>query len=84
MPLDKYDLVAINYIDDYKDLAKEIYKAGLKRGYEKGVYKASIQLKQECVLKQFGDCSYNETGCSDCVIKNNIKAAMSAQGLLVF
>lgn len=46
MPLDKYDLVAINYINDYKDLAKEIYKAGLKRGYEKGILKnkTSIQL----------------------------------------
>ena len=26
-----------------------------------------------CVLTMFGDCSYNETGCSDCEIKEKIR-----------
>lgn len=33
--IDKFDIVAENYVDDYKELAKEIYKAGLKRGRSK-------------------------------------------------
>ena len=32
----------------------------------------------DCVLKMFGECSYDETGCSDCLIKAKIKKALSA------
>ena len=32
-----------------------------------------------CILTEFGDCSYNETGCSDCAIKQKIKTALSAK-----
>lgn len=27
----------------------------------------------DCVLKEFGKCSYKETGCSDCRIKSNLR-----------
>lgn len=30
-----------------------------------------------CVLTMFGECSYNETGCHDCEIKNKIRKALS-------
>lgn len=29
-----------------------------------------------CVLTEFGNCSYNETGCSDCKIKDKIRKAL--------
>lgn len=32
---DKFDIVAENYKDKYQGLAKEIFKEGLKLGYEK-------------------------------------------------
>ena len=37
----------------------------------------SIQPESDCVLKEFGDCSYSETGCSDCAIKEKIRNALS-------
>ena len=30
-----------------------------------------------CVLTMFGECSYNETGCHDCEIKDKIRKALS-------
>lgn len=30
-----------------------------------------------CVLTMFGKCSYNETGCSDCEIKDKIRKALN-------
>ena len=30
----------------------------------------------DCVLKQFGECSYTETGCSDCKVKRRISEAL--------
>ena len=38
----------------------------------------SPQPEQDCILKQFGNCSYVETGCSDCVIKAKIRKALSS------
>lgn len=32
-----------------------------------------------CILTEFGDCSYNETGCSGCMIKEKIRTALSAK-----
>ena len=37
------------------------------------------QKQNGCILTEFGNCSYNETGCSDCAIKAKIKNALSAQ-----
>jgi len=31
----------------------------------------------DCVLKMFGECSYNETGCSDCLVKEKISNALA-------
>ena len=40
----------------------------------------SAELEQrECILTIWGKCSYSETGCSDCLIKNKITTALSAQ-----
>lgn len=36
----------------------------------------SAHPEQDCVLKQFGDCSYAETGCSDCAITAKIRKAL--------
>ena len=33
--------------------------------------------KVNCVLTLFGKCSYNETGCSDCEIKDKIHKALN-------
>ena len=30
----------------------------------------------DCVLKEFGKCSYKETGCSDCYLKERIRRAL--------
>ena len=30
----------------------------------------------DCVLKQFGECTYTDTGCSDCKVKQKIRAAL--------
>lgn len=54
-----------------------------KKGYlgESGVI-AMIQNAQtvtftpDCVLKEFGECSYAETGCSDCKVKQKIRKAL--------
>ena len=35
--------------------------------------------EQDCILKQFGECTYKETGCSDCRMKVKIKAALSSE-----
>ncbi|MBR3001541.1 MAG: hypothetical protein IKF39_11135 [Oscillospiraceae bacterium] len=40
---------------------------------------SSVHPDYDCVLKQFGDCTYDTTGCSGCVIKAKIKAALSVQ-----
>lgn len=34
-------------------------------------------VQPDCALKEFGDCSYSETGCSDCKIKNRIRTALN-------
>ena len=33
----------------------------------------------DCVLKEFGNCSYSETGCSDCKVKAKIRNTLSVQ-----
>lgn len=37
----------------------------------------ALQDTQNCVLTLFGDCSYDETGCGDCEIKQTIYKALS-------
>lgn len=39
----------------------------------------SPQPETDCVLKEFGNCSYSETGCSDCKVKAKIRNALSVQ-----
>lgn len=54
--------------------------------YQKGAYcglidnAPTVEVPEEvnCVLTMFGKCSYNETGCSDCEIKNKIRKALNA------
>ena len=36
----------------------------------------TVGVEPDCSLKQFGECSYNETGCSDCFIKERIRRAL--------
>ena len=36
----------------------------------------SVDITNDCSLKEFGECSYNETGCSDCSVKANIREAL--------
>lgn len=33
----------------------------------------------DCVLTMFGECSYKETGCSDCKVKDKIRKALEAR-----
>lgn len=37
------------------------------------------QIPQDCCLTEFGECSYKETGCSDCTIKARIREALQEQ-----
>lgn len=37
----------------------------------------TVQPELDCALNEFGDCSYSETGCSDCKIKNKIRTALN-------
>ena len=39
---------------------------------------------EDCVLKLFGECSYNKTGCSDCEIKEKIRTALQASEWIPF
>ena len=39
----------------------------------------SVQPETDCAFKEFGNCSYSETGCSDCKVKAKIRNALSAQ-----
>ena len=32
-----------------------------------------------CILTMFGECSYNETGCSDCAVAEKIRKALSVE-----
>ena len=38
-----------------------------------------ISRQTDCVLTEFGDCSYSETGCADCEVKARIRNALSVQ-----
>lgn len=38
-----------------------------------------ISRQTDCVLTEFGNCSYPETGCSECAVKEKIRNALSAQ-----
>jgi hypothetical protein len=71
--MDKYDIVAENYSNDYQGLAKEIYKAGLRRGYEKAVRTAvpeyslpdDAMLCNKCACAVFREYDY----CPSCGAK---------------
>ena len=39
----------------------------------------ALTAMESCVLTQFGECSYSETGCSDCEIKEKIRKALEKQ-----
>lgn len=36
----------------------------------------TMGVETDCALKQFGKCNYNESGCSDCFIKERIRRAL--------
>ena len=36
----------------------------------------ALEHTDDCILKQFGECSYIETGCSDCKVKRRISEAL--------
>lgn len=36
----------------------------------------ALEEPNTCVLTMFGECSYKETGCSDCKVKNKIRKAL--------
>ena len=36
----------------------------------------ALEHSDDCILKQFGECSYAETGCSDCKVKRRISEAL--------
>ena len=41
------------------------------------IIKGLPAVQPDCALKEFGDCSYSETGCSDCKIKNRIRTELN-------
>lgn len=59
------------------------YPEDYKRGFNAAVMRdigiinnAPTIEPNDCVLKEFGKCSYKETGCSDCYIKERIRRAL--------
>ena len=36
---------------------------------------STAEPKLSCELQEFGDCSYSETGCADCTVKEKIRKA---------
>lgn len=42
-----------------------------------------IGRQPDCILTEFGECTYRETGCSDCKIKAKIRTALSAQQSII-
>ena len=41
----------------------------------------ALKQKKNCELTAWGECSYNETGCSECAIKVKITKALSTQAI---
>ena len=62
--MDKFDIVAKNYSSDYENFAKEIYKAGLKRGYDKGKNER-INKRGKWIVGADGNCYCSECGVSE-------------------
>ena len=75
-------------LDALKDRLKEllktepssIYGCGLRLAIENIDNAPTVEIPENavnCVLTMFGKCSYNETGCSDCEIKDKIRKALN-------
>ena len=67
------------YEKHHPRLATNVYEFGVAlRELIKNVEPVKVPENEvNCVLTMFGKCSYNETGCSDCAIKNKIRKALS-------
>ena len=58
----------------FSNMYREDYERWIKEVIDNAPTIASEP--NDCVLKQFGRCSYKETGCSDCFIKARIRRAL--------
>ena len=89
------DLIRREVLDDILELYEKHHPRLATNVYEFGVALRQLikntptvevpENEVNCVLTMFGKCSYNETGCSDCAIKDKIRKALSErpQGKLI-
>lgn len=68
----------LRFIADHAGMA---LADAISEAYRQGQQDA--QPDTDCALKEFGNCSYSETGCSDCKVKMKIRNALSAQPEIV-
>lgn len=61
---------AMNTLEDYRDYILPEDIEALNMAIE------ALKDTRNCALTLFGDCSYDETGCSDCEIKQTIYKAL--------
>lgn len=64
----------------YNETRDGIVKFGIEKAYKEIDNAPTVEVPENtvnCVLTEFGNCSYNKTGCSDCEIKNKIRKALN-------
>lgn len=57
----------------FSNMYREDYERWIKEVIDNA---PTIELEPNCVLTEFGKCSYKETGCSDCYLKERIRRAL--------
>lgn len=75
--ISEHGTIWMSYTDDMS--ACEIAMEALSNAKDTmiRIIKGLPAVQPDCALKEFGDCSYSETGCSDCKIKNRIRTALN-------
>lgn len=61
----------LKYMANKTQLAEEFYEFEALN-----IAIKALEEPSDCVLNQFGECSYKETGCSDCLVKAEIRIAL--------
>mgnify|MGYP003308976743 CR=1 FL=1 len=70
-------VVFVAYAQVTNEIIKHYQSELKKERYKYLDYKACLHEHTNCILTNFGKCSYNKTGCSDCEIKNKIRKALN-------
>ena len=68
----------LKIIIDHEPIADELERIKQAMRNTPVILLPSAQPEMDCMLKEYGNCTYSETGCSDCAIKAKIKKALKA------